>query len=203
MVLGGITPAHAGKSTYTRFKLAQREDHPRACGEKADIQVKDTPPEGSPPRMRGKACSHAHAHHERRITPAHAGKRGALFAKEDKPLDHPRACGEKLQIQVYNVQLLGSPPRMRGKGLMGNRPDVASGITPAHAGKSIFYSFLLYMLWDHPRACGEKRQNRIVGYKGKGSPPRMRGKALHMAHFAILFRITPAHAGKSGSIEVY
>ena len=51
----GITPAYAGKS-LTIPKLTTRSwDHPRVCGEKRVICICVVLPQGSPPRMRGKA----------------------------------------------------------------------------------------------------------------------------------------------------
>ena len=44
---------------------------------------------------------------------------------------------------------------------------------------------------------GEKGLGLLGGKYALGSPPRGRGKARHLAHFAMLFRITPAWAGKS------
>ena len=71
---GRITPAHAGKSLERAVSSSLSRDHPRACGEKVVPITVFSPLMGSPPRMRGKAGGHAHAHHERGITPAHAGK---------------------------------------------------------------------------------------------------------------------------------
>ena len=70
----GITPAYAGKSKLFIVHGQQLRDHPRVCGEKFCLNVIPNSIKGSPPRMRGKAGGHAHAHHKRRITPAYAGK---------------------------------------------------------------------------------------------------------------------------------
>ncbi len=35
-----------------------------------------------------------------------------------------------------------------------------SRITPAYAGKSVYFLFLLSFVQDHPRLCGEKGANR-------------------------------------------
>ena len=32
-----------------------------------------------------------------------------------RPEDHPRICGEKQQLAVYDAYQKGSPPHMRGK----------------------------------------------------------------------------------------
>lgn len=49
-----------------------------------------------------------------------------------------------------------------------------------------------------PRICGEKAEliEHICDYWG--SPPRMRGKVSDKHRTAMLVRITPAYAGKSG-----
>ena len=71
-------------------------DHPRVCGEKARLCATPHNAGGSPPRMRGKAGSHAHAHDKRRITPAYAGKSGSSGVCLIMARDHPRVCGEKV-----------------------------------------------------------------------------------------------------------
>ena len=52
--------------------------------------------------------------------------------------------------------------------------------------------------WDHPRVCGEKIGQNLIDRRQQGSPPRMRGKAVHHKHRHSPGRITPACAGKSG-----
>ena len=57
--------------------------------------------------------------------------------------------------------------------------------------------FLIVSVRDHPRACGEKMNNKLICGKREGSPPRVRGKAvLHRAGRKAP-GITPARAGKS------
>ncbi len=50
---------------------------------------------------------------------------------------------------------------------------------------------------DHPRACGEKKGKPLSKTDKEGSPPRMRGKAIHYRAGTLESGITPAHAGKS------
>ena len=71
-----------------------------------------------------------------RITPAHAGKSRYHGVWAFGPEDHPRACGEKKVAHPFKFGLLGSPPRMRGKGFALKKSRRGLGITPAHAGKS-------------------------------------------------------------------
>ena len=71
-----------------------------------------------------------------RITPAYAGKRmGGLKMAQDFE-DHPRLCGEKLIRKRLTIISLGSPPPMRGKGIVEYISKFHNGITPAYAGKS-------------------------------------------------------------------
>ena len=73
-MVGGITPACAGKSVFDVVIDALCEDHPRVCGEKSLNRRNAFPTSGSPPRVRGKVC---HPHLKKPfpgITPACAGK---------------------------------------------------------------------------------------------------------------------------------
>ena len=115
------------------------KDHPRACGEKSDYYKETSIRTGSPPRMRGKDWMNAENSPRSRITPAHAGKSSASSASTIQTEDHPRACGEKDAAVNQAIQLMGSPPRMRGKVIKNPRRRTDG--------------------WDHPRACGEKLGN--------------------------------------------
>ena len=85
---------------------------------------------------------------------------------------------------------------MRGKGADHLRSEVCLGITPACAGKSLLARTSSACPWDHPRVCGEKRQNLGPHTARKGSPPRMRGKVNQYVHDELRLGITPACAGK-------
>ncbi len=81
-----ITPACAGKSEGVRRIKELQQDHPRVCGEKPVQTPLCRYPQGSPPRVRGKAVADVEQATVMRITPACAGKSEG---------DHPRVCGEK------------------------------------------------------------------------------------------------------------
>ena len=55
------------------------------------------------------------------------------------------------------VFAIGSPPRVRGKGVQSCNERVAVGITPAYAGKRLQNDKGNIYGRDHPRVCGEKR----------------------------------------------
>ena len=146
--------------------------------------------------MRGKVKPVLWAARVAGITPARAGKR---HARPDCPhgrRDHPCVCGEKPLVSFVADFSRGSPPRMRGKG-SGTLPHYDhQGITPACAGKSLKLSSRTTGRRDHPRVCGEKRVQLGHVLAALGSPPRVRGKAVHHKHRHSPGRITPAHAGK-------
>ena len=92
---------------------------------------------------------------------------------------------------------LRSPPRMRGKVWLHQKPGRVPGITPAYAGKSQRTAFPVAGGQDHPRVCGEKCPNCGRKMKQQGSPPRMRGKVFARLIVFAAGGITPAYAGKS------
>ena len=157
-------------------------DHPRVCGEK---QKNATLGGG-----------------KRGITPAYAGKSGTRGALARRGRDHPRVCGEKNRCPPVRPAPAGSPPRMRGKARADSAIGNDAGITPAYAGKSIWWHGNLIGGGDHPRVCGEKSFTRVQIMLVVGSPPRMRGKAQKLFGIIARVRITPAYAGKSANVAI-
>ena len=88
---------------------------------------------------------------------------------------------------------------MRGKATSNSKHNSTTGITPAHAGKSLQFRQTRCSIEDHPRACGEKKYCTIATCSNLGSPPRMRGKARWRIQRQNGRGITPAHAGKSST----
>ena len=111
--------------------------------------------------------------------------------------DHPRLCGEKKIMAIGSICAVGSPPPMRGKVGGGMRFKFPFGITPAYAGKSRRRVQEWRIQRDHPRLCGEKFCVQTGRRRDTGSPPPMRGKAYFLYFMDVVFRITPAYAGKS------
>ena len=86
---------------------------------------------------------------------------------------------------------------MRGKVKSISYNCLGRRITPACAGKSFIVKRDRKLFEDHPRVCGEKGLCSMRGYEVEGSPPRVRGKAVHAAPERQPQGITPACAGKS------
>ena len=94
----GITPAYAGKRWFHEEFQPSPWDHPRICGEKQAAVIRMTTPKGSPPHMRGKGRPVAIQTRTTGITPAYAGKSYTVVNKAGILGDHPRVCGEKLNL---------------------------------------------------------------------------------------------------------
>ena len=73
-LVGGITPAYAGKSRTLSGLRFWKRDHPRVCGEKHDVMYDPDRDRGSPPRVRGTGSCGSVSPLTARITPACAGK---------------------------------------------------------------------------------------------------------------------------------
>ena len=132
----GITPAYAGKSRTPARCRSSPGDHPRVCGEKSATYSPFSHKIGSPPHVRGKDAVKRHSARGFGITPAYAGKSRGCPAACILRRDHPRVCGEKALLCLSLQQILGSPPRMRGKAFPSIKTILLMRITPAYAGKS-------------------------------------------------------------------
>ena len=106
-------------------------------------------------------------------------------------------CGEKPFVTGRSTVLMGSPPRMRGKGCCHHPVIFVDRITPAYAGKRASASPAPSVPWDHPRVYGEKLARLYSSVPVPGSPPRVRGKVLCGVDGLHCVGITPACAGKS------
>ena len=150
--------------------------------------------------MRGKGAAARAGLRAVGITPACAGKSASADCSISIKSDHPRVCGEKATVSITSPQNRGSPPHMRGKVTVFCCAVGAHGITPAHAGKSLCRQIPSPENGDHPRVCGEKSTSSAARMRPTGSPPRMRGKVHKEVCDKLRLGITPAYAGKSGTV---
>ena len=152
---------------------------------------------GSPPQVRGKPSVSPHLVLVYRITPAGAGKTTSIIRSHSDIRDHPRRCGENLQIQDSKTKGIGSPPQVRGKPLIKFCHNQCIRITPAGAGKTSVCVICNIFARDHPRRCGENRSLLFQSRQHTGSPPQVRGKLCRRINYWQVHRITPAGAGKT------
>ena len=85
--------------------------------------------------------------------------------------------GEKPSVMEMLSDLMGSPPRRRGKDAVQRHATCGVGITPAWAGKSGRIQEPFHPYQDHPRVGGEKSAAPFSWTFVTGSPPHGRGKA--------------------------
>ena len=152
----GITPAWAGKSTWSPSFKDLRQDHPRVGGEKPLRNFTRNALLGSLPRGRGKDDEQEATYFSGRITPAWAGKRLLSMLDCAAFWDHPRVGGEKGVARWMPSAIRGSPPRGRGKVVYLSVSIFSLRITPAWAGKSFSITARGRVRRDHPRVGGEK-----------------------------------------------
>ncbi len=152
---------------------------------------------GSPPQVRGKRRYADYVTQAQGITPAGAGKTKWLIVSAQHSQDHPRRCGENIQLCCMVDTTLGSPPQVRGK--LGARQLflLYQGITPAGAGKTMGGLRPNRKTEDHPRRCGENSDSPVCRRMKDGSPPQVRGKRCRHSKRLTAARITPAGAGKT------
>ena len=111
------------------------------------------------------------------------------------PRDHPRVCGEQVNVLPLIQTITGSSPRVRGadiKRIIFNRQR---GIIPACAGSSSLHVLPWAGARDHPRVCGEQSLNCVEIVNVKGSSPRVRGAGKQSKSGLTYSGIIPACAG--------
>ena len=113
----------------------------------------------------------------------------------------PAWAGKSQRCWAAHRPAEGSPPRGRGKAVYLTHTGQGPGITPAWAGKSRCRSRPGNTGWDHPRVGGEKQSRTLANARPRGSPPRGRGKVPQAAMKRRFLGITPAWAGKSGTVQ--
>ncbi len=110
----GIIPALAGNTRASCTALPWNWDHPRACGEHTGFTFKQNNIVGSSPRLRGTHICADGACEGHGIIPALAGNTSNARWNASRPWDHPRACGEHLEVKPLHDGWQGSSPRLRG-----------------------------------------------------------------------------------------
>ena len=193
----GLIPAHAGKTTPSRWPPPPAWAHPRSRGENAiNLMPHPTVP-GSSPLTRGKLKQAAAVFQTERLIPAHAGKTLTIESAPEITPAHPRSRGENPSVHEARFHRAGSSPLTRGKqaryGLLARQ----RGLIPAHAGKTDERTAREFSQRAHPRSRGENgyRLGHNVTYLG--SSPLTRGKLSAVLSREQVAGLIPAHAGKT------
>ena len=193
----GIIPALAGNTADNEIPCGASWDHPRACGEHKSMGIPFGCAAGSSPRLRGTHWEGEPNNSVSGIIPALAGNTPACRSPRGDIRDHPRACGEHGLAERVRVLREGSSPRLRGT--LSNCVEIGCtiGIIPALAGNTLRQFSPPPIFGDHPRACGEHRQQVSSAWNKSGSSPRLRGTRAPTHASDSARGIIPALAGNT------
>ena len=154
-------------------------------------------PGGSSPLTRGKPVARCSVSGGGWLIPTHAGKTDTAEALvSDRPA-HPHSRGENAPGIASPSWFQGSSPLTRGKRTRCPRPHVASGLIPAHAGKTRRRLCRDVQARAHPRSRGENLARLESIHRTVGSSPLTRGKRSPSYLSDWLLGLIPAHAGKT------
>ena len=155
------------------------------------------PRSGSSPLTRGKHPATGVGAAYAGLIPAHAGKTRIATSVWSLSTAHPRSRGENLEEDSGLVDFLGSSPLTRGKLVDGVDRDGATGLIPAHAGKTRPRHPSHRGSRAHPRSRGENAAGIASVALTQGSSPLTRGKLRGHRRRVRRERLIPAHAGKT------
>ena len=151
----GSSPLTRGKRRGGARRVRLAVAHPRSRGENEGGDGFGDPLAGSSPLTRGKPHEDVEAIPERRLIPAHAGKRAESVAPHGTKQAHPRSRGENFVGWPALACLWGSSPLTRGKPRDTRTTSRKGGLIPAHAGKTCRCRRASRRRRAHPRSRGE------------------------------------------------
>ncbi len=132
-----------------------------------------------------------------RIIPTRVGTRFFKYHRYYLLTDHPHACGDKYARHTAVRSALGSSPRVWGQVTQGTLTERICRIIPTRVGTSTQQPLHSRRYWDHPHACGDKRNLAGFGLKGWGSSPRVWGQGHSKTVSPKQSRIIPTRVGTS------
>ena len=197
VLISGLIPAHAGKTTGRSAPRARPRAHPRSRGENPASARRCPAARGSSPLTRGKPVCWLCGKPIDRLIPAHAGKTSSRRVIGCWSWAHPRSRGENYRLRRENGLVSGSSPLTRGKQLTDGGNVAVFGLIPAHAGKTLRATTIGSHAGAHPRSRGENRRCRRTTWACSGSSPLTRGKRPDAHRVGRHPRLIPAHAGKT------
>ena len=131
------------------------------------------------------------------LIPAHAGKTPKMGRGRRPAPAHPRSRGENPLRWPLRDFDQGSSPLTRGKRSGRARSRLAGRLIPAHAGKTCRDPSRRPIHRAHPRSRGENLISSRRPAQLSGSSPLTRGKRDRPRRAQALWRLIPAHAGKT------
>ena len=150
---------------------------------------------GSSPRVRGTSLVITEMPLTVGIIPACAGNINVVDIVAANERDHPRVCGEHINVYLPCPLDKGSSPRVRGTFFRLVNITFKLGIIPACAGNILLIGQSCPVSRDHPRVCGEHVSDSVAKKLSEGSSPRVRGTLRYLSSITMSKGIIPACAG--------
>ena len=94
----------------------------------------------------------------------------------NKIKDHPHACGDKIYITLLRFFDIGSSPCVWGQVFFFGDGNRRKGIIPMRVGTRLELMPRYINAKDHPHACGDKAQSRLITFTSRGSSPCVWGQ---------------------------
>ena len=195
----GSSPLTRGKLRHDMVVPVRRSAHPRSRGENSAPATAIRRPSGSSPLTRGKLGDAGARALLAGLIPAHAGKTAAQCPDCRRTPAHPRSRGENGLDLTEVFTGGGSSPLTRGKHLATDTLPWDGGLIPAHAGKTRRWCRQLATPRAHPRSRGENQAFDPTADGDDGSSPLTRGKQRPGKRPSVVYRLIPAHAGKTAA----
>ncbi len=190
-------PRGRGRPGAPRRSRGPQSTHPRVGGEDRPLAGLHVLAADSPPRGRGRRPPRPLQRPVARLTPAWAGKTLWIGLRCRVHSTHPRVGGEDTPPISKVLTADDSPPRGRGRQMVGIGPLDQHRLTPAWAGKTPRPYRGFSVETTHPRVGGEDHEGMVLDGWHRDSPPRGRGRRCCLREQFRGCRLTPAWAGKT------
>ena len=189
-------PARAGNASAPSRAGSPCPVHPRACGERAAIQARHRPGDGSSPRVRGTHHRRHVGNRRQRFIPARAGNATLTTGSWRAASVHPRACGERYADRDLFGAIHGSSPRVRGTLPLCLIAPRDFRFIPARAGNAPNSTSTSRSRPVHPRACGERVRRAGGGGGMSGFIPARAGNAIDPPVVNVKVPVHPRACGE-------
>ena len=136
LAVGGLIPAHAGKTLHDPAHRTASTAHPHSRGETGQCGRGPWSAQGSSPLTRGKRGHGGFPTNDPGLIPAHAGKTPPRCPARYQRWAHPRSRGENCRGRGGGPARDGSSPLTRGKHTDRALLIRQERLIPAHAGKT-------------------------------------------------------------------
>ena len=154
-----------------------------------------TPPRGGDDLLRGLGDCYLS-----RTTPACAGTIRISRRRYPRCRDHPRVCGDNLNLQYKRRHQIGSPPPVRGRHRRHERVGHQRRTTPACAGTTCAVRSSRRATSDHPRMRGEDITATRRAHSSTGPPPGAPGRTL--ADLVVYFRVSRSRTSSVATLRM-